>query len=108
MDLLFTEVVTSSLKAAIELAASRRHTEVSQLHLLSILLSDPKEYFSTFASSLQLDPLLLLKETELLLGQLPTYVGVAEQPLLGQSFQQLLKTAEQYAKELHVELDKLK
>lgn len=92
----FTEPVTEALQKAVELARSRKHTQVTEHHLLYTLLSDPEGYFASFANSLHLKPSDLLSSIEMDLKRLPTFTTPSE-PTISSSLQASLSKAQTIA-----------
>ncbi len=68
-----TEIVMTALQNAVKEAETKRHTEVSDIHLLKELFKDFKGYFSTFAETLKLNRSEIVKKLEETLKKLPTY-----------------------------------
>lgn len=93
-----TEAVATALQNALENAASKHHTEVSDAHLLAALLEDPQGYFSTFAEAIQLNREDLLEKLEESLKKFPTFEGSPRQPSSSSSLQSIIQEAQTIAK----------
>lgn len=74
----FSDALTQALQTAFTLAQSRKHTEVSDNHLLFALLQDPEGYFTLLLKELQTDPQALLAQVSEALEQLPTFTESGE------------------------------
>jgi len=92
-----TESVASALQKSFNLAESNRQPEVTEIHLLFILFSDPKGYFATFAQTAQWEIISLLEELKQNLKRLPTYEGQPTPPTPSSSLQELLQEAQSIA-----------
>src|SRR5437773_2307913 len=99
MNLKFTEVVEEALQKAVSLAQEKKHTEITDNHLLLSFLIPPEGYFSTTFKSLEFPYQDLIKELEKSLSTLPTFSGEAGQPRPSYSLQNRLQEAEKIAKE---------
>ena len=99
MAVQFTEAVSKSIEEAVQYAQSKSHVEVTELHLLRALLSDPQGYFVSICQALNLDTANLLRQTNDALENLPTYTGTAGAPQIAASLQQKVQDAEKIAKE---------
>ncbi|MBS0616198.1 MAG: AAA family ATPase [Verrucomicrobia bacterium] len=93
----FTDSVSEALQTAIELARSRKHTQVTEHHLLHALFSDPQGYFSSFAASLKLNPSDLLTQIETQLKKSPTFSGTPSEPTISSTLQSALSEAQAIA-----------
>ena len=89
----FTESVAMALSTAMQEAEKRRHTEVTEHHVLHAFFQNQEGYFPTICSALNLDPTSLLKELEKKLDSLPTYSGEGGQPNLSQSLNEQVSRA---------------
>lgn len=94
----FTEAVTQAFEQAFQYALEKNHVEVSENHLLRALLLDSQGYFTSIISAIGLDPSLLLNQTEIALGSLPTYSGEPTQPQVSLGLQRKVQEAEKFAK----------
>ncbi len=95
----FTEPVQHALEKAFNDAESQKHTEVSDNHLLLAFLENPQGYFSTLATSLNLDPRALILKLENTLRKLPTFSGTDQPPQVAHSLQQKIIEAQAIAKQ---------
>src|SRR5262249_50375853 len=105
-----TEAVAAAFQEAAEESQKKRHTEVTESHLLKALFSDPKGYFSTFATSVQLNPKELIELLEKTIKKTPTYEGAVKEPTLSLSSQSVLQEAQAIAKkwnDTYIALDHL-
>lgn len=93
----FTDPVQEALSTAIQLAESKRHTSITEDHLLFTLLQDPEGYFSLFAKRHQLDPAILRQKVELSLARHATFDDGGK-PAPSSSLQQLLSEADSLSK----------
>lgn len=93
-----TEKVTEALQNAMQDAQMRRQTEVTDLHLLLSLCTDPQGYFSTFAQKAGLNLANLHEEVEAAIKKLPTFVGEAKPPSISSTLQTLIQEAQVVAK----------
>lgn len=95
----FTEPVALALEAAVEMAASRLHTEVKEAHLYLTLFQDETGYFHTISKALGIDSHTFIKALEEKVSSLPTYsYGSQGKPQVGYSLSQILSNAFQLAK----------
>lgn len=92
----FTESVTQALEEAFQYAASERHVEVSENHLLRALLLE--ETFPGLLKGLGLDPSMLLNQLETALKSLPAYSGEAKPPQVSSGLQGKILEADRVAK----------
>ncbi|HEY5260456.1 MAG TPA: AAA family ATPase, partial [Rhabdochlamydiaceae bacterium] len=90
------DIVIQALQSALEEAESKRHTEVTDLHLLKELLSAPGGYFSTFIQAYQLDSAQALKKIEDALKRAPTF-ETSSKPVMGASLQAIIQEAQALA-----------
>lgn len=105
-----TEAVSAAFQEAAEVAQNKRHTEVTESHLLKSLFSDPNGYFSAFATSVQLNPGELLELLEKSIKKTPTYEGAVKEPSISSSLQAILQEAQTIAKkwnDTYIALDHL-
>ncbi len=93
----FTEPVTEALQQAIELARAKKHTQVTEHHLLSALFADEEGYFSAFASTLKLKPEELRAQIDAELNKLPTFTGTPSEPAISPTLQASLSKAQAIA-----------
>jgi ATP-dependent Clp protease ATP-binding subunit ClpB len=77
----FTESVSTALQEAVQQAQEQRHTEVTENTLLHVFFSDPQGYFSTLATSINLNPQKLLAELKEQIKKIPIFEGKAEAPI---------------------------
>ena len=91
-----SEIVVDALQKALDLAESKSHTEVTDLHLLAELFSPANSYFSTFAQSNQLDRAQALKKIDESLKKLPMF-EIPAKPALGASLQAIIQEAQALA-----------
>lgn len=79
MEQNFTDSVQNALQEAFTNAQKNKNTEVTENHLLSAFLEDPKGYFSSILNSLNAKPELLQREVQENISRLATYSGPAVQ-----------------------------
>lgn len=91
-----TEAVTKALQTAMQIAESKRHTEVGEAHLLAALFSEPQGYFATFAAASKLNSLELLTQLEKLPAA--TYEGNPKPPVISAGLQAVFQEAQSIAK----------
>lgn len=94
----FTEAASQALQRAFSEAQERRHTEVTENHLLLAFLAEPEGYFDAILEGLQRQPLQLAERVEAALEQLPTYVGATQAPVAARSLQNRIAEAEEVAR----------
>src|SRR5690349_12686055 len=94
----FTESVQTALERAFQNAQESHHTEVGENHLLLSFLQDPQGYFTTFASSLGLDPEEIIPKLESTLKQTPVFGGNPQAPSISSLLQQKIVAAQEIAK----------
>lgn len=94
----FTESVQQALEAALAYAQENNHTEVGENHLLLSLLDDPKGYFFTLASSLNLKPESLISLLQAGMKKVPKFSGAAQVPSISAQLQQRVVEAQALAK----------
>jgi len=97
----FTEKLLQALQEAIQLAESRHHAEVYDLHLIYALLQDKSGYFTALIRKLNARAESLESKIATQLSSLPTIEGQSGQPQIHRSLEQLLREAEQIAREWH-------
>ncbi len=76
----FTENVTEALQDAFNEAQRRKHTEITENHLLWAFLQNNQKYFYSILTNLNTQPQILLNEVERDLQHLPTFSGSTIQP----------------------------
>ncbi|MCB1083131.1 MAG: type VI secretion system ATPase TssH, partial [Simkania sp.] len=89
----FTESVAQVLNQAVSDAEKRRHTEVTEHHVLYAFFQDRAGYFQTLTTALGLDPHPLLLALENKLASLPTFSGQADQASLSRGLQSQINHA---------------
>jgi ATP-dependent Clp protease ATP-binding subunit ClpB len=94
----FSESVATALEAAFKAAESAAHIEVTDLHLLKELLSDPTGYFASICTAVQIDPALLVKQTDSALQSVSSYTGTPQPPRVSADLQRKIQEAEKVAK----------
>ena len=97
----FTEKLLQALQEAIQLAESRHHAEVYDLHLIYTLLQDKNGYFTALIRELNASLESLEGKIATQLSSLPTIEGEGTRPQIHRSLEQLLREAEQIAREWH-------
>ncbi len=95
------EAVTKAAEEAIQHAKNHQHVQVSENHLIRALLLDAEGYFASICKALNLDPSLLLSQTESALATLPIFSEGDQTPQLSLNMQERLKAADQFAKQLN-------
>jgi ATP-dependent Clp protease ATP-binding subunit ClpB len=93
----FTEAVAQALNESLQYATERRHTEITENHLLRSLLLDREGYFASICLALHIDPEILLKQTEASLENLPVYSGAPQTPQASAGLQQKIREAQKWA-----------
>ena len=76
----FTDAVTQALQEAFTEAQNKRHSEVTENHLLHAFLKDEQGLFNTVLISLGANPSSLLDQVEQNLSKLPTLTGPQDHP----------------------------
>ena len=94
----FTEAVSQAIEEAFQNAQEHHHTEVTENHLIHAFFSDPQGYFSTFASSYDLNIKELITSLELHLKKLPIFSGASQSPSISQSLQMRISEAQALSK----------
>ncbi len=94
----FTDAVMEALQKALEFAESRRHTELSENHLLHALFTDEQGYFAMFATSVGLEISPLLKSLEHALSAAAQYTGEPQKPNISLALQKRISEAQEIAK----------
>jgi ATP-dependent Clp protease ATP-binding subunit ClpB len=74
----FTESAAQALNRAIQNAKNKKHTEITENHLLLAFFQDPNGYFHTLSSALKLTPQTLILKLEAKLSSLPTFASGGE------------------------------
>lgn len=97
----FSEGVAEALQGAFSLAQERRHTEVTENHLLAALLSEKEGYFNAIIEAIKLKPAVLKGAIEEALTQQAAYTGGAQAPTVARSLQNRIAEAEECAKNWH-------
>jgi ATP-dependent Clp protease ATP-binding subunit ClpB len=95
----FTEPVQRALEEALQEARRRRHTAVSENHLLWALLSDTEGTFFRFLQKLKPDVQVLATQVEEAMDSSATFSGEAEAPQLTRGLQELLQSAQDVARQ---------
>ncbi len=94
----FSDAVAQALQEAIESAQAKKHTEITENHLLRALLLDKEGYFVNICKTIGFDPQLVLQQVENILQSSPRYEGSADEPRPARSLQHLIQEAERIAK----------
>lgn len=96
----FTESVTNALEKALGIAQSKRHTQISENHLLKAFFLEPKGYFTTLCSELDEKNTLpkLIKEVDDALEKEAAYSGDFQSPTSSRKLQAHLTEAQNIAK----------
>lgn len=89
----FTESVAQVLNQAVSDAEKRRHTEVTEHHVLYAFFQDRAGYFQTLIAALGLDPHPLVSALENKLASLPTFSGQAGEASLTRGLQSQINHA---------------
>ena len=92
------DAVMEALQKALEFAESRRHTELSENHLLHALFADEQGYFAMFATSVGLEVAPLLKSLEHALDSAAQYTGEPQKPNISLALQKRISEAQEIAK----------
>jgi ATP-dependent Clp protease ATP-binding subunit ClpB len=95
----FTIKSQEALQAALSLAASRQHSQVTPEHLLGVLLEQEEGLVVPTLRKLGADPALLRGDVDAALDGLPTLSSAAE-PTTSQELLQVLRAAEHEMREL--------
>lgn len=88
----FTEAVAQAISAAIQDAENRKHTEVTEHHVIYAFFQDPEGYFYTLTKALNLETTSLLEALKKKIDTLPTYTGDMQKPTLTLSLQGQINT----------------
>jgi ATP-dependent Clp protease ATP-binding subunit ClpB len=96
----FTIKSQEALRAAIDLAAARRHSEVAPEHLLLALLEAGEGVVAPVLRKLGARPEEIRGDVNATLDALPTLTGEAAEPTTSQGFLQVLRAAEHEMAEL--------
>ena len=94
----FTEAVQNAIEHAFSEAQQRKHTEVTENHLLHAFLEDPEGYFNSILFNLNTQPAILLDEVIKNLDKLPTYSGPPQAPSPSRNLQTRITDAQAIAK----------
>ncbi len=94
----FTDSMRDALEQAFAYAQEKHHTEVGENHLLFALLQDPQGYFSTLATSLNLNPGALLKQVEQTLARAAVFEESSQPPALSVDLHSRIAEAQAIAK----------
>lgn len=89
----FTESTAKALSTAVQIATERRHTEVTEHHVLFAFFQEENGYFRTICHALKLDPTPLISELQKKLDSLPTFSGEAVEPNLSLSLNKQINSA---------------
>ncbi|QVL58210.1 MAG: ATP-dependent chaperone ClpB [Simkaniaceae bacterium] len=89
----FTESTAKALSTAVQTAKDRRHTEVTEHHVLLAFFEESSGYFRTLSSALSLDPTPLISQLEAKLDSLPTFSGEGSEPNLSPSLNKQVNNA---------------
>lgn len=109
MDIPFTEATAQALQKAFQLAENKKHTEVTENHLLYALLSDLSGFFASLCENAGISPTQLLADAAQSLETLPTFTQ-KEMPKPSYSLQHRLQEAKALSEEWkddYVSLDHL-
>lgn len=87
MSLQFTEPVAVAIERALQLAREKKHTQLTEDHLLLSFFEDKQGYFETFAHKHNLSSATLKEALKKKLSGLPTFAGAADQPSLSSTLQ---------------------
>jgi len=94
----FTEPVEQAIQKALETAREKKHTQLTDSHLLLSFFKEPNGYFATFAKKHHLNSQELVASLEKKLDTLPTFVsGGGDQPALSPELQSQINQASQVA-----------
>lgn len=94
----FTEAVTAAIQTAFTYAEQKRHTEVTDIHLLYAFLVDKEGYFPSILKTLGLPSEDLLSKTTAFLDNLPTF-STPQPPNPARSLQNRIQEAQTLARE---------
>ncbi len=94
----FTEPVEQAIEKAFETAREKKHTQLTDSHLILSFFKDPHGYFQTFAKKHHLNSQELIAALEKKLETLPTFVGSADQPSVSPELQSQISQASELAK----------
>jgi len=89
----FTESTAKALSTAVQIATERRHTEVTEHHVLFAFFQEENGYFRTICHALKLDPTPLILELQKKIDSLPTFSGEAVEPNLSLSLNKQINNA---------------
>lgn len=93
----FTEPVASALEKALQLAAKKKHTQLTGDHLLLSFLEEPGGYFQTFAKKHNLNIQQLRKSLEAKIDCLASFADTPQQPSLSHELQNRINQASSLA-----------
>lgn len=93
MNQQFTDSTAKALSNAVQTAKDRRHTEITEHHVLLAFFEDPNGYFRIIANALNLDPTTLIPELKAKLNSLPTFSGEGSEPNLSPSLNNQINRA---------------
>jgi ATP-dependent Clp protease ATP-binding subunit ClpB len=96
----FSEVAIKAIETAVSLAGEHKNPEIAENHLLLGFLSEPEGYFMTLLRELKAKPEKLMHLAEEAIEKLPTYAEGGGEPRPSLLFQERLRDAENFAKEL--------
>ncbi|HEY2811526.1 MAG TPA: AAA family ATPase [Rhabdochlamydiaceae bacterium] len=94
----FTDSVREAFERAFTHAQEKRHTEVSEKHLLLAFFQDPQGYFSTLTASLGLNTQELIAALEAHLKRAAVFSATPQAPSLSSQLQQKISQAQEIAK----------
>lgn len=98
MEQNFTDSVAQALQQAFAEAQKRKHTEVTENHLLWAFLQNREDYFYTLLQSMQTQPQRLFDEVAGYLARLPTFSSASsEPPAVARSLQMRIADAQSIA-----------
>ncbi len=95
----FSETAQTAIQQAFSLAEKKKHTEVTENHLLLVFLEDPQGYFNLILDEIKANPADLMENVASTLDRLPSYSGKAEQPQVARSLQERIQEADVFAKQ---------
>jgi len=93
----FTEPVAVAIERALEIAREKKHTQLTDDHLLLSFFEDKQGYFETFAHKHHLNSSKLKDALKDKLSSLPTFAGKPDQPSLSSDLQTKINGANELA-----------
>lgn len=93
----FTEPVQQAIEKALQTAREKKHTQLTDSHLLLAFFQEPGGYFQTFAKKHHLNSSQLVAALEKKLDSLPTFAGKPDQPSLSLELQNQINQASSLA-----------